>query len=69
MGTGLIWSEIPPEGEDMYKNKITLDELMNRVSVYHGPYHEALWRIMNKTHKSMVNFIILIVTQCKKMRL
>ena len=56
MGIGLIWLKIPPEGDDMYKNKITLDELMNRVKTYHRPYHEALRRIMNKTHKKYNKF-------------
>jgi N-formylglutamate amidohydrolase len=56
MGIGLIWLKIPPEGEDMYKNKITLDELMNRVKTYHRPYHEALRRIMNKTYKKYNKF-------------
>ena len=56
LGIGLIWLKIPPEGEDMYNNKITLDELMNRVNVYHRPYHEALRRIMNKTHKKYGKF-------------
>ena len=56
MGIGLIWLKIPPEGDDMYKNKITLDELMNRVKTYHRPYHEALRQIMNKTHKKYNKF-------------
>ena len=56
MGIGLIWLKIPPEGDDMYKNKITLDELMNRVKTSHRPYHEALRRIMNKTHKKYNKF-------------
>lgn len=56
LGIGLIWLKIPPEGEKMYKNKITLDELMNRVKKYHRPYHEALRKIMNKTYQKYGKF-------------
>jgi N-formylglutamate amidohydrolase len=56
LGIGLIWLKIPPEGEKMYKNKITLDELMNRIKKYHRPYHEALRKIMNKTYQKYGKF-------------
>tara|TARA_B100000768_G_scaffold17468_1_gene15930 strand:+ start:639 stop:1493 length:855 start_codon:yes stop_codon:yes gene_type:complete len=56
LGIGLIWLKIPPEGEKMYKNKLTLDELMNRVKKYHRPYHEALRKIMNKTYQKYGKF-------------
>lgn len=56
LGIGLIWLKIPPEGEQMYKNKITLDELMNRIKKYHRPYHEALRKIMNKTYQKYGKF-------------
>ena len=37
LGIGLVWLKIPPNGEPMYRDKITLKQLMHRVNTYHRP--------------------------------
>ena len=46
LGIGLVWIKIPPNGEPMYKDKITLKQLMDRVNIYHRPYHKKLKLIL-----------------------
>jgi N-formylglutamate amidohydrolase len=56
LGIGLIWLRIPPNGEPMYANKITLKELMKRVQNYYRPYHKTLKSIMDKTYRQFGKF-------------
>ena len=56
LGIGLVWLKIPPNGEPMYKDKITLKQLMHRVNTYHRPYHKILKNILDNTYKKFGNF-------------
>ena len=56
LGIGLIWLKIPPNGEPMYKDKITLKSLMNRVNIYHRPYHKTLKNKLSETYKNFGKF-------------
>ena len=56
LGIGLVWLKIPPNGEPMYKEKITLKQLMHRVNTYHRPYHKILKNILDNTYKKFGNF-------------
>ena len=56
LGIGLVWLKIPPNGEPMYRDKITLKQLMHRVNTYHRPYHKILKNILDNTYKNFGNF-------------
>ena len=56
LGIGLVWLKIPPNGEPMYRDKITLKQLMHRVNTYHRPYHKILKNILDNTYKKFGNF-------------
>ena len=56
LGIGLVWLKVPPNGELMYKDKITLKQLMHRVNTYHRPYHKILKNILDNTYKKFGNF-------------
>ena len=56
LGIGLVWLKIPPNGEPMYKDKITLKQLMHRVNTYHRPYHKILKNILDNTYKKFGKF-------------
>ena len=56
LGIGLLWLKIPPNGEPMYRDKITLKQLMHRVNTYHRPYHKILKNILDNTYKKFGNF-------------
>ena len=56
LGIGLVWIKIPPNGEPMYKDKITLKQLMDRVNIYHRPYHKILKHTLNETYKNYGKF-------------
>ena len=56
LGIGLVWLKVPPNGEPMYKDKITLKQLMHRVNTYHRPYHKILKNILDNTYKKFGNF-------------
>ena len=56
LGIGLVWLKIPPNGEPLYKDKITLKQLMHRVNTYHRPYHKILKNILDNTYKKFGNF-------------
>ena len=56
LGIGLIWLRIPPNGEPMYKDKITLKSLMNRVNIYHRPYHKTLKNKLSETYRKFGKF-------------
>ena len=56
LGIGLVWLKIPPNGEPMYKDRITLKQLMHRVNTYHRPYHKILKNILDNTYKKFGNF-------------
>ena len=56
LGIGLVWLKIPPNGEPMYRDKITLKQLMHRVNTYHRTYHKILKNILDNTYKKFGNF-------------
>ena len=56
LGIGLVWLKVPSNGELMYKDKITLKQLMHRVNTYHRPYHKILKNILDNTYKKFGNF-------------
>ena len=56
LGIGLVWLKVPPNGEPMYRDKITLKQLMHRVNTYHRPYHKILKNILDNTYKKFGNF-------------
>ena len=56
LGIGLVWLKVPPNGELMYKDKITSKQLMHRVNTYHRPYHKILKNILDNTYKKFGNF-------------
>ena len=56
LGIGLVWLKIPPNGEPMYRDKITLKQLMHRVNTYHRPYHKILKNILDNTYKKFGKF-------------
>ena len=56
LGIGLVWLKIPPNGEPMYKDKITLKQLMHRVNKYHRPYHKILKNMLDNTYKKFGKF-------------
>ena len=56
LGIGLVWLKIPPNGEPMYKDKITLKQLMHRVNTYHRPYHKILKNMLDNTYKKFGKF-------------
>ena len=56
LGIGLVWLKIPPNGEPMYKDKITLKQLMHRVNTYHRPYHKTLKNMLDNTYKKFGKF-------------
>ena len=56
LGIGLVWLKIPPNGEPMYKDKITLKQLMHRVNKYHRTYHKILKNILDNTYKKFGKF-------------
>ena len=56
LGIGLVWLKIPPNGEPMYKEKITLKQLMHRVNTYHRPYHKILKNMLDNTYKKFGKF-------------
>ena len=56
LGIGLVWLKVPPNGEPMYKDKITLKQLMHRVNTYHRPYHKILKNILDNTYKKFGKF-------------
>ena len=56
LGIGLVWIKIPPNGEPMYKDKITLKQLMHRVNTYHRPYHKILKNMLDNTYKKFGKF-------------
>ena len=49
LGIGLIWLKVPPDGEDMYSEKLTYTQVANRILNYHRPYHRKLKLIMKET--------------------
>lgn len=56
LGIGLVWLKTPPNGEPMYKDKITLKQLMDRVNIYHRPYHRKLKNILENTYNKFGKF-------------
>jgi N-formylglutamate amidohydrolase len=56
LGIGLVWLKIPPNGEPMYRDKITLKQLMHRVNTYHRPYHKILKNILDNTYRKFGSF-------------
>ena len=56
LGIGLVWLKIPPNGEPMYRDKITLKQLMHRVNTYHRPYHKILKNMLDNTYKKFGKF-------------
>ena len=56
LGIGLVWLKVPPNGELMYKDKITLKQLMHRVNTYHRPYHKTLKNMLDNTYKKFGKF-------------
>ena len=56
LGIGLVWLKIPPNGEPMYRDKITLKQLMHRVNTYHRPYHKILKNLLDNTYKKFGKF-------------
>ena len=56
LGIGLVWLKVPPNGELMYKDKITLKQLMHRVNTYHRPYHKILKNMLDNTYKKFGKF-------------
>ncbi len=56
LGIGLIWTKVPPDGEQMYNRKLLAEEVKYRVINYHRPYHEKLTSVMKKTYKKFGRF-------------
>jgi N-formylglutamate deformylase len=43
LGIGLIWRDASKSGQDpIYKRKLSVAEVQNRISRYHAPYHAAM---------------------------
>ena len=51
LGIGLIWFKVPPDGEKMYAEQLTYDQVASRILNYHRPYHNKLKLIMQNTYK------------------
>jgi N-formylglutamate deformylase len=51
LGIGLIWTKSPPDGEPMYDRKLSIQEVTDRIVLYHRPYHKALKHIIDSTLK------------------
>lgn len=50
LGIGLVWMRVPPDGEPMYPRLLTAATLLQRLTAYHQPYHDALRRCLDQTH-------------------
>lgn len=50
-GMGLIW-RLNKNGEDIYKDLLSMDEVRTRIKDYYVPYHLKLDEMLNKRHKA-----------------
>ncbi len=56
LGIGLIWTKVPPNGNNMYNKKISPDDLMHRVKNFHRPYHKTLKNCLDETYTNFNKF-------------
>ena len=51
LGIGLCWTRVPPDGEPMYRQPLTAQQVQERVNAYHRPYHRTLRRLLDQSHE------------------
>ena len=52
------------DGQDIYRERLNVDEALARIEALYKPYHRALRRLINKTHQA---FGAVIVVDCHSM--
>lgn len=62
-GLGTI-ARVVAESREIYRHKPTLEEAMQRIEVYYRPYHDALRRLLARTH---VSFGYSVLVDCHSM--
>jgi len=62
-GLGTI-PRVVGDGQEIYRERLDVDEALNRIEVLYKPYHRALRRLINKAHQA---FGTVIVVDCHSM--
>ncbi|KIZ42988.1 MULTISPECIES: N-formylglutamate amidohydrolase [Rhodopseudomonas] len=62
-GLGTI-PRVVGDGQEIYRERIGIDEALGRIEALYKPYHRALRRLINKAHQ---NFGSVIVVDCHSM--
>src|SRR4030088_3503881 len=62
-GLGTI-PRVVGDGQEIYRERLTVDDALGRIEALHKPYHRALRRLINKAHQA---FRTVVVVNCHSM--
>jgi N-formylglutamate amidohydrolase len=62
-GLGTI-PRVVGDGQEIYRERISIDEALARIEALYKPYHRALRRLINKAHQA---FGVVVVVDCHSM--
>jgi N-formylglutamate amidohydrolase len=62
-GLGTI-PRVVGDGQEIYRERLTVDDALTRIEAFYKPYHRALRRLINRTHQT---FGTVMVVDCHSM--